>query len=234
MTDHGSMPSTSSPIPEGRGAPPPTLADEVGVELAAAGLTVLPDDYYDPLGEQVSGVFVEPEEEAEPGEGGVWVSLQINGPLGEASSRAFQVGAWRRDSTGTTEWHPAMRHCEVVRKSMTDALETILRSLGYGVQVDADEYRPGELLVSARVPGPHWRDPAVPPLAGSAGYSPGIRVRLVAGEFAGSITTIVSGTYRLGEDAGAPLEYAVKHPGGEGQLNVAPADVILAEDETWP
>ena len=72
----------------------------------------------------------------------------------------------------------------------------VLRSLGYPIQEDADEYHPGELLVSARAPGPHWRDPAVPPLAGSAGYFPGARERLLTGEFAGCVTTVVSGTYR--------------------------------------
>jgi hypothetical protein len=115
---------------------------------------------------------------------------------------------------------------------MQEALKMILRSLGYGVQVDADEYRPGELLVSARAPGPHWRDPAMPPLAGSAGYSPGVRVQLLSGDFAGSVTTVVSGTYRLSASSGPPLRYAVKHPHGEGELNVAPEDLTLAEGET--
>lgn len=97
--------------------------------------------------------------------------------------------------------------------------------------MDADEYRPGELLVSAHEPGPHWRDPAVPPLAGSAGYFPGVRVWLLSGEFAGSVTTVVTGTYRLSVP-GPPLRYCAKHPNGEGELDVAPEDVTLAEDDT--
>ncbi|MEV4628248.1 hypothetical protein AB0J90_18435 [Micromonospora sp. NPDC049523] len=194
-------------------------------ELAATGLPVLPDNY-DVLAEEASGVSIELDE------GGVWVSWQINSPLSEASARAFKVGAWRPDSPDGFDGHPAMHHCAVVRDAMQEALKTILRSLGYGVQVDADEYRPGELLVSARAPGPHWRDPAMPPLAGSAGYSPGVRVRLLSGDFAGSVTTVVSGTYRLSASSGPPLRYAVKHPQGEGELNVAPEDLTLAEGET--
>lgn len=113
----------------------------------------------------------------------------------------------------------------------TEAAAAILRSLGYGIQLDADEYRPGELLVSAREPGPHWTDPAVPPLAGSAGYSPGVRVRLLTGEFAGHVTTVVSATYGL--SVPGPLRrYSVKHPNSEGDLDVAPEDVTLADDDT--
>ena len=124
-----------------------------------------------------------------------------------------------------------MQHWGAVRDAMNAALATILRSLGYEVRLEADEYRPGELLVSARAPGPHWRDPAVPPLAGSAGYSPGVRVRLLAGEFAGAVSTVVSGTYRLSASSGPPVKYTVERPHGEGDLDVTPEDVTLAEKD---
>lgn len=224
------MPSTPLPTPEDEGAPQ-TLVDEVRAELAAAGLPVLPDDCAD-LGVHVSGVLIEPGDDVEPETEGVWVSWQINSPLADASRRAFKVGAYRSNGTGGFESHPAMHHWGVVYDAMNDALDKILRSLGYDVQLDADEYRTGELLVSARVPGPHWRDPAVPPLAGSAGYMPGVQVRLVAGEFTGSVTTVVSGKYRLSASSGPPLQYVVEHPNGEGHLTVSPEDVTLAVEET--
>jgi hypothetical protein len=223
MANHGGVPSTS-PTPSQDACQPQGLANEVRAELAAAGLPILPPDH-DLQTEQVSGVSVEVDEES------VWVSWEIHSPLSEASQRAFKVGAWRSGNPDGFDGHPAMRHCWVARNALTEALTTILRSLGYGIQVDADEYRPGELLVSARAPGPRWRDPAVPPLAGSAGYSPGVRVRLLTGEFAGSVTTIVTGTYRLSVP-GPPLRYSVKHPNGEGELDVAPEDVTLADDDT--
>jgi hypothetical protein len=222
MTNHGVMPSTSLPSSHDD-CQPQSLASEIRAELAAAGLPILPSDH-DLQAEQVSGVSVEVDEEC------VWVSWKIHSPLSEASQRAFKVGARRPDNPDGFNGHAAMRHFWVARNALTEALTTILRSLGYGIQVDADEYRPGELLVSARA-GPRWRDPAVPPLAGSAGYSPGVRVRLLTGEFAGSVTTIVTGTYRLSVP-GPPLRYSVKHPNGEGELDVAPEDVTLAEDDT--
>ena len=200
-----------------------SLADEVRSELAAAGLPVLPPGRaLQPA--QGSGVAVE------AGGENVWVTWKIRTALSEASQRAFRVGAYRPDSPGEFEGHPAIRHWAAVRGALTEAIAAILRSLGYPVQEDADEYRPGELLVSARAPGPHWRDPAVPPLAGTAGYFPGVRVRLLTGEFAGSVTTVVSGTYRL-PAPGPPLRYRLKHPDGEGELDVAPEDVTLAADD---
>ena len=223
MTNHGGMPSTSLPFSNGD-SQLQALADEVRAELAAAGLPILPADH-DLQAEQTSGVSIEIDEES------LWVSWEIHSALSEASQRAFRVGAWRPDNPDGFDGHPAMRHSGVVSDALTEALAAILRSLGYGIQVDADEYRPGELLVSAREPGPHWRDPAVPPLAGSAGYFPGVRVRLLSGEFAGSVTTVVTGTYRLSVP-GPPLRYCVKHPNGEGELDVAPEDVTLAEDDT--
>lgn len=70
----------------------------------------------------------------------------------------------------------------------------------------------------------------MPPLAGSAGYSPGVRVRLLAGEFTGCVTTVVSSTYGL--SVPGPLRrYRVKHPNGEGDLDVASEDVTLADDD---
>lgn len=222
------MPPMFLPTPEDHEASLQTLADEVRTELEAAGLPVLPDDC-GTYGDQASGVSIEPDEVVKPDHTRVWVSWKVKSPLAEASTRAFMVGAWRPDSTDEPDVHPAMRHWGIVQDTMADAIETILRSLGYGVQVDANDYRPGALLVSARAPGPHWRDPAVPPLAGSAGYSPGVRVRLVAGEFVASVTTVVSATYQLSAPAGPPIQYAVEHPNGDGLLNVAPEDLTLAE-----
>jgi len=57
-------------------------------------------------------------------------------------------------------------------------------------------------------------------------------VLLLVGQFAGSVTTIVSGTYRLSASSGPPLRYAVKHLHGDGELDVAPQDVTLADDQT--
>jgi hypothetical protein len=68
----------------------------------------------------------------------------------------------------------------------------------------------------------------VPPVAGSAGYFPGVRVRLLTGEFVGSVTTVAAVAYsRL--RPGPPLRYFLEHPHGEGRLEVAPEDVTLAE-----
>jgi len=217
------MPSTSLPSARDDGEPE-GLANEIRGELAVAGLPVLPPDH-DVRPQQASGVSVEVDE------GSVWVSWKISSPLSEASQRAFRVGAYRPDSPDRLDAHPAMLHWLAVKRALTEALTAILRSLGYGVEADADEYRPGELLVSARTPGPHWRDPAVPPLAGSAGYSPGVRVRLLTGQFAGSVTTIATRTYSLSA-RGAPFRYSVGHPDGEGKLDVAPEDITLAEEDT--
>ena len=134
---------TPSPSPRDRRFPPQALANEVRTELAASGLPILPPEY-DVLTEQASGVSIEGDEE------GVWVSWEVHGPLTEASQRAFQVAAWRPGNPDGFDGHPAMKHCAVSRGSMTEVLATILRSLGYGVQADADEYRVGELLVSPR------------------------------------------------------------------------------------
>jgi hypothetical protein len=220
--NHGDMPPTLPP-PSRDDCEPEGLASEIRGELSAAGLPVLPPGYELQL-QRASGVSVEVDEDS------VWVSWEISSPLSEASQRAFVVGAYRRDNPDVLDAHPAMLHWLAVRRALTEALTAILRSLGYGVAADADVYRPGQLLVSARAPGPHWRDPAVPPLAGSAGYSPGVRVRLLTGQFAGSVTTIITGTYRLSKP-GPPLRYSVEHPDGEGKLDVAPEDVTLAEDD---
>ncbi|GIE76774.1 hypothetical protein Aph02nite_27240 [Actinoplanes philippinensis] len=224
------MPLLPPPMPESHRAELSAFADEVRAELAAAGLPIHPG-HEDQRGDEVSGVLVELADDFEPGQGGVWVSWWINSPLAEAALRARRVGAWRRDGAGGTEWHPALRHLFVVRAAMSSALEEILQSLGYAVLRDVDDYREEGLLVRTRAPGPHWRDRAVPPLAGSTGYTPGIRVRLVAGDFAGAVTTVISHKHPLGKIIGPPLEYTVEHPDGEGQLTVAPEDLTLAEDE---
>jgi len=175
--------------------------------LSAAGL---PDD---PAG----GVSVDVDD-------GVWVRWNAGAELREASGRAFRAGAFQ---PGGDQVHPAIRHDGMVAQAMGEAMAAILRALGYGVRAGVNDYDPFGLLVSAREPGPHWRDPVVPPLAGSAGYAPGVRVRLLAGEFAGAETTVVSASYRMPVQ-GPPVGYRVAHPAGTGELDVAPDDLTLA------
>lgn len=224
MANHGSMPSTSLTAASDDDGELVSLADEIRAELAVTGLPVLSSDH-DLRAQLISGVLVEADEE------NVWVSWKIYGPLSEAMHRALLVGAYRPNSPSGFDGHLAIQHWGAARNALTEAISAILRSLGYGVDEDADEYRAGELLVSPRKPGPHWRDLAVPPLAGSAGYSPGVRVRLLTGEYAGSVTTVVTGTYDLSVP-GPPMRYSVKHPNGGDDLNVQPEDVTLAEDDT--
>jgi len=207
---------TSNPPPTGDDPRLSGLADQVRVELTAAGLPVLAA--HDRAERSANGVSVEIDE-------GVWVRWNSGPELSAAAGHAFRVGAFQRDGELV---HPAMRHDGVVADAMGEAIATILRALGYGVRAGVNDHDPYGLLVSAREPGPHWRDPAVPPLAGSAGYSPGVRVRLLAGEFAGVETTVVTVAFRFPVQ-GPPISYRVEHPGGTGELDVAPDDLTLAE-----
>ena len=87
---------------------------------------------------------------------------------------------------------------------MSDAIQTILESAGFEVDKDVDDMQPGVLLVRARRPGPTWHDPVAPPLTGAGGYLSGVRVRLIDGEYAGCITTIISGLWPRWPDKGPP------------------------------
>jgi hypothetical protein len=199
------------------------LADRVRVEVAAAGLPILPADP-STWDDTVSGVEVSIDD------GRVWVAWRLRGPLRDAALRAFTVGAYRLDETGEPVMHPALRHRGTVMEALGEALTTILLAVGYGVREGVNDFDPDALLIDA--PGetrPHWRDPAVPPLAGSAGYAPGVRVRLLRGDFAGATTTIYSATHQF-PSQGPPSRYRLEHPAGDGFLDVDPADVTLADE----
>ncbi|KKJ97522.1 hypothetical protein LQ51_24955 [Micromonospora sp. HK10] len=102
---------------------------------------------------------------------------------------------------------------------------------GYRVERDADDYRPGELLVLEQQSGPTWRDPVGPPLAGLGGYLPGVRVRLTEGVHAGFITAVVEARHTTSLD-GPPDVYLVEHPQGTGELQVSATAVELAYEDT--
>lgn len=206
---------TSYPPPAGDD-PLYELAEQIRVELTAAGLLVIAT--HDRGEHSTGGISVEVHE-------GVWVRWNTGAELTKASGRAFRVGAYQLDGN---QVHPALRHAGVVAQAMGEAIATILRALGYGVRANVNDYDPDVLLVSAREPGPHWRDPALPPLAGAAGYTPGVGVRLLAGEFAGAETTVVSASFRIPVQA-PPFSYRVEHPGGTGELDVSPDNLTLAE-----
>jgi hypothetical protein len=194
------------------------LADAVSDELVAAGLPVLPREYRRE-GTSASGVSIYVDD-------GVWVGWHISGALRDASSKAFRTGAWRPDGS---EIHPAMRHSSTVQCALNDAMAAILTALGYHVRMDANDMDPGHFLVSQRQPGPTWREPVIPPLAGASGYSPGVRVRLLDGEYAGSVTTVVSSCWDAWPEHGPPVRYHVEHPHGTGELVVPAAAVTLAD-----
>jgi hypothetical protein len=157
-----------------------SLPDAVREELVAAGLPVVPPERED---RSVGGASVIDDSD----NSGVWVDWIVSGALSEASVRAMAAGAWRRDGSSI---HPAIRHSGTVKFTMRDAMAAILTEAGFDVGLDADDLQPATLLVRSRRPGPTWRSPAGP-LAGASGYFPGVRVRLIDGEFAGVVTTVI-------------------------------------------
>jgi hypothetical protein len=195
------------------------LADAVGAELVAAGLPVVPPERED---RSVGGALVIDDSD----NCGVWVEWMLSGALADASVRAMQVGAWQRDGSSM---HPAIRHHGTVKFAMRDAMAAMLAEAGFDVDLDADDLQPAALLVRSRRPGPTWRSP-LGPLAGASGYFPGVRVRLIDGEFDGVVTTVISAHWDDRWADGAPDRYRVHHPHGTGSLEVPAASVALAAD----
>ncbi|MFI7431673.1 hypothetical protein ACIBPB_32320 [Micromonospora sp. NPDC049836] len=195
------------------------LASAVRDELTAAGLPVLPAEPAEVPG---SGASIQ----ADADDLGVWVRWLSSDALRDAASRALQAGAYRPDGS---EVHPALRHASVVTDAMLTALAQILQAAGFQVQTDADDMRAGELLVLGRQSGPTWRDPVTPPLAGSSAYMPGVRVRLIEGDHAGTVTTVTGARWRNWPATGPPDGYRVEHPDGAGELDVPSTAVTLAD-----
>ncbi len=187
------------------------LADAVRAELTAVGLTVLG------LEDGYGGVRITVDE-------GVWVSWRPGPQLAAASGAALRRGAYRGD-----ERHPAMTYWLVAVKAVNGAIAAVLSAAGFDIREDADEYRPGELLVESRPPVPHWRDPVAAPLDGAAGFMPGVRVRVRAGELAGAelVVAMTKVDFRTGELVG----YRLRRPGGDGVIDVPADNVEFAGDE---
>ncbi|MGC4787443.1 hypothetical protein ACLQ22_06315 [Micromonospora sp. DT178] len=198
------------------------LADAVRGELVAAGLSVLPRDAHQDGPGGGASVFHGCGDDP-----GVWVGWVVGDVLRDKAVRALEAGAYRHDGS---EFHPAMRHHWAVREAMAAAMAQVLGSAGFRVERNADDLQPGALLVRDRLPGPTWRDPVMPPLAGSAGYLPGVRVRLVEGDHAGYLTTVVGARWRTLPPDGLPDAYRVVHPEGAGELDVPATAVVLADE----
>ncbi|WP_157745836.1 hypothetical protein [Micromonospora purpureochromogenes] len=201
---------------------PNALADAVRDELVAAGLPVLP---WEPSEVRGTGVSIL----ADADDPEVWIGWVESEAMRNAAITALQAGAYR---PGGSEVHPALRHSSTVTSAMLAAIAEILVAVGFHVETDADDMRPSELLVRGRQPGPSWRDPAVPPLAGSSGYGPGVRVRLIEGDYAGAVTTVMSARWHNRRTVGPPDLYRVEHPRGTGQLDVPATAVTLAQEES--
>lgn len=195
------------------------MPDAVREELVAAGLPVVQPERED---RSVGGASVIDDSD----NSGVWVDWIVSGALSDASVRAMAAGAWQRDGSSM---HPAIRHSGTVKFTMRDAMAAILTEAGFDVGLDADDLQPATLLVRSRRPGPTWRSPAGP-LAGASGYFPGVRVRLIDGEFAGVVTTVISAQWDDRWADGPPDRYRVQHPHRTGALEVPAASVTLAED----
>ncbi|MEU4770491.1 hypothetical protein [Micromonospora sp. NPDC023644] len=202
---------------------PDALADAVRGELVAAGLPVLPREAHEGVPGGGASVGHGPEDDP-----GVWVGWVVGDVLRDRALRALEVGAYRHDGS---EFHPTMRHRWAVGEAMAAAMAEVLRSAGYRVERNADDLRPGALLVRDRLPGPTWREPAAPPLAGSGGYLPGVRVRLVEGDHAGRVTTVVRAGWHALPPGGPPDVYRVGHPDGAGELDVPATAVTLADED---
>ena len=188
------------------------LAEMVKSELTDVGLTVLdPDDDH-------NGVRIE------VAENNVWVDWEPGPSLRQASIAALNRGAYRGD-----DLHPAMKYRGTVTEAMNEAIATILTAAGFDVRKDVDEYRPMELLVEAWRKVPHWRDPIVAPLDGASGFSPGVRVRVLTGDLAGAELIVASVKMSW---SGEPMGYVLRRSDGDGLIDVAPADVEFADDET--
>lgn len=158
----------------------------------------------------------------------VWIGWVESNALRDAAITALQAGAFRHDGS---EIHPALKHSATVTSAICTAMAEILASAGFQVVMDADDMRPSEVLVRGRHAGPSWRDPVVSPLAGSAGYGPGVRVRLIEGDHAGAVTTVISAHWHNWRASGPPDLYRVEHPRGTGALDVPASVVTLAQED---
>ncbi|MEH1102473.1 hypothetical protein [Micromonospora sp. CPCC 205561] len=200
---------------------PDALAEAVRQELIAAGLPVLPRQPRE--ASHCTGVSVEGSEHGP----GVWIGWVVSDVLREAALMALEAGAYRH---GGSETHPAIRHSSTVRFAMTAAIAEILEAAGYRVERDADDYRPGGLLVLEQRSGPTWRDPVGPPLAGSGGHMPGVRVRLTDGVHGESVTRVVGARHTTSLDE-PPAAYLVEHPHGTGEFQVPATAIELAYED---
>ena len=159
-------------------------------------------------------------------EGGVWVSWKPGPRLAAASMAAFRRGAYRGD-----DMRPALRHRGTVVKAMNDAIAAVLTATGFDVREGADEYHPMELLVESRRTVPDWRDPIAAPLDGASGFTPGVRVRVLAGELAGA--ELIVATTKVGLETREVVGYQLRHPSGDGVVDVSPDAVEFAGDEEF-
>lgn len=191
------------------------LADAVRAELTAAGLTVVRDGSHDSPGARVT-----------VDEGSVCVGWNPGAEVTRAAVAVLRRGAYTVDHDDA---HPAVRHNGLVVDAMNDAIARILTASGFDVQVDDDEYGTLGLLVMARQAGPHWRDPIGPPLDGHSGFMPGVRVRVLAGKYAG-IELVV---HSVPMSSGRPSGYRLHHPDRDGVIDVAVDDVEFAGDDDW-
>ncbi|BBH69465.1 hypothetical protein ACTI_61500 [Actinoplanes sp. OR16] len=189
------------------------LAASVRDELRSAGLTVLgPEDRH-------GGAEVDTDGD------GVWVCWHPGAELVDAGLAALRRGAYRPGG----EQHRSLRHRGVVDEAITRAIKEILEAAGFTVREGADEYhRPMQLLVESRRDVAHWRDPIGPDLDGASGFVPGLRVRVLAGEFAGAELEVAAARHRLGSLE--PLGYELRLPNGGGVIEVAAGDVVYAGD----
>lgn len=191
------------------------LVDDVRAELTAAGLTVVGDEPHDSPGVSVT-----------VDDGSVRARWNPGPALTRAARAVLRRGAYALEHDDA---HPALRHSGVVVDAMNDAIARILTASGFDVQADTDDYGPMGLLVTARQAGPHWRDPIGPPLDGHSGFMPGVRVRVLAGEYTG----IELFVHSVPMSSGRPSGYRLHRPDGDGLVEVAVDDVEFAGDDDW-
>jgi hypothetical protein len=190
------------------------LADAVRVELTAAGLTVLVPE------QDHGGVLIVADH-------GVWVCWKPSAELSAAAMAVLRRGAYRE---GRSQIHISLAHQGTVAKAMNGAIATILTATGFDVRDDADDYHhPMELLIGQRRTVPHWRDPIDPALDGASGFMPGVRVRVLSGQFAGNELTV--STTSVDFHTNTVTGYRLEHPSGDGFLDVPPDAVEFASDE---
>jgi len=202
---------------------PNAVADAVRDEVVAAGLPAL---LWEPSG-AFRGTGVSIQADADHPE--VWIGWATSDALRNAASRMLQAGAYQPDGS---EVHPALRHSSTVKDAMLAAIAEILVAAGFRVEKDADDMRPSELLVLGR---PAWTQLARPGDSAArrlGRLQPGVRVRLVEGNYAGAITTVMSARWHNWRAVGPPDLYRVEHPHGTGELDVPATAITLAQEES--